>query len=350
MSFQGWKRTLVRTKDGEPAEASAPMIVSASRATDIPAFYAPWFMERLNAGYVRWVNPFNPGQLSVVSFEHTRAIVFWSKNPRPLIPFLREIDTRGIGYYFHFTLNHFEPEGLEPGLPPLAERVATFRRLADLVGPQRVIWRIDPLMLTGTLTVEVLLRRIAKLASMLRACTEKLVFSFADIVRYRKVGRRLDRHGCGAREFSVAEMISFAAQLRELNREWGFSLGSCAEALDFEGIDHNRCIDGELLGRLFGSDRELSGFLRPGGPEMFSGLPVWDKIRDRGQRRECGCIVSKDIGAYGSCPHLCRYCYANGSDAAVMNLFSRHDPKSDSLAPGLSGRGGAARPGVVGQP
>lgn len=347
MSLQGWKRTLVRTKDGVKSEAVAPVIVSASRATDIPAFYAPWFMERLNAGYVRWVNPFNPKQFSVVSFENTRAIVFWSKNPRPLIPFLREIDARSIGYYFQFTLNDYEPEGLEPGLPTLAERVVTFRRLADRIGPQRLIWRFDPLMLTNTVTVEVLLSRIAKLAAMLHGYTEKLVFSFADIDRYRKVRYRLGRHGCGAREFSPKEMIAFAAKLKELNRAWGFSLASCAEELDIEGIGHNRCIDGDLLVKLFGNDPELSGFLRP-VPDLFSGETAGEEIRDRGQRRGCGCIMSKDIGAYGTCPHLCSYCYANGSEAAVMNLFSRHDPLADSLASELSDGGGVSRPGIAG--
>ena len=332
MTFHGWNNLIVPYGQGRAVAAIAPVIVSASRVTDIPSCYADWFMNRLRAGYVRWTNPFNPKQVSLVSFRHTRALVFWSKNPAPMLPHLRELDATGIGYYFQFTLNDYEPDGLEPGLPPLAERVDTFRRFADTIGPERVVWRFDPLILTGTLTVDLLLDRIALLAGLLRGYTETLVFSFVDIDRYRKVHRRLSRYPSGAREFQSEEMARFASGLVGMNHAWRFSLATCAEEQQLEGIAHNRCIDGALLARLFGGDRELAAFLGLNGG-LFGTEPHWERLRHQGQREACGCIVSKDIGAYSTCAHRCAYCYANGRDETVMQNCLSHDPAADRLAP-----------------
>ncbi|NTV67615.1 MAG: DUF1848 domain-containing protein, partial [Chlorobaculum sp.] len=197
MAFRGWEKLPLRIETGETVEAVAPVIVSASRATDIPAFQTEWFIARLRAGYAEWRNPFNPRQTQYVSFRKTRAVIFWSKNPAPLLPCLPEIEAMGLNYYFQFTLNEYEAEGLEPGLPPLAERVETFRRLAERIGPERVIWRFDPLVLTERITADSLLDRISRLAGLLCGCTRKLVISFADIQRYRAVRRRLSRHCAG---------------------------------------------------------------------------------------------------------------------------------------------------------
>lgn len=309
MAFRGWEKLPIRIETGELVEAVAPVIVSASRATDIPAFYANWFMERLRAGYVEWRNPFNARERQYVSFAKTRAIVFWSKNPAPLLPYLSEIDALGIKYYFQFTLNDYEADGLEPGVPPLAERIETFRRLAGRIGPERVVWRFDPLVLTSSVTPEALLDRIDRVAGMLRGCTRRLVISFADIECYQSVRRRLSRSSAGAREFTPEEMDEFAAWLVERNKEWGLELSACAEDSELAGIAKSRCIDGRLLASCFSDDSELMEFL--GGGTLFPGDgPVSFSLKHRGQRKACGCIVSKDIGAYGTCGHGCAYCYA----------------------------------------
>jgi hypothetical protein len=310
MAFQGWEKLPIRCESGETVEAVVPVIVSASRATDIPAFHAEWFMTQLRTGYAPWRNPFNPRQTQYVSFRHTRAVIFWSKNPAPLLPHLSEIDALGINYYFQFTLNDYEADGIEPGVPPLVERITTFQHLASRIGPERVIWRFDPLVLTERLTAEALLERIERLAEQLRGATRKLVISFADIERYRSVKRRLARHSAEAREFTPEEMVSFASRLVERNESWGFELATCAEETALPGIAHNRCIDDRLLDRCFGDDAELMEFL--GVDPLFPGeAPSIVALKDRGQRKECGCIVSKDIGFYNSCQHGCLYCYAN---------------------------------------
>ena len=312
----------------------SPVIMSASRSTDIPAFYADWFLERLKAGYSVWVNPFNQARYCV-SFADTRMIVFWSKNPKPMLERLDEVESLGFKqYYFQFTLNDYVTEGLEPNVPPVAERIDTFRHLARRIGKERVIWRFDPLLLSNYLTVDVLLEKIASIGHELQGATEKLVFSFADIQAYRKVGKNLSGTNC--REFSSEEKIEFAKGLRDVNLSLGLEMATCAEDIDLSeyGIKHNKCVDDDLMMRLFHDDVELMDFI---GAEydMFNGWQIKKSKKDKGQRKACGCIVSKDIGMYNTCPHLCRYCYANSSNTAVLANYKKHHarPLGSALIP-----------------
>lgn len=309
-----WNKTTLMI-DGRPEEAIAPVVVSASRATDIPAFYSAWLLNRLKAGWCGWVNPFN-GRFSRVSFEAARVFVFWSKNPAPLIPLLGEWDRRGLGYYFQFTLNDYEKEGLEPRVPALGARLDTFKRLSGLIGPDRVIWRFDPLLITRLTPPEALLDKVVRLGRALSPHTRKLVFSFADIVKYQKVARNLESAGAGAREFTGDEREAFARGLAQASAEWGIELATCAEEHDLSphGIAANACIDGDLLGRLYPDDRDLAVFLGQPG------------LKDRGQRKACRCIRAKDIGHYSTCPHHCVYCYANATPKEADFNYTRHDP------------------------
>lgn len=316
---------------GERVEAVAPVIISASRRTDIPAFYAEWFMERLRRGYCVWVNPFNRRE-QYVSFQRCRVVVFWTKNPAPLLPFLADLDNRGIHYYFQYTLNDYETEGVEPGVPPLSERVETMRLLSERVGAERVVWRFDPLLLTPTLTPQALLRRVEALGEQLRGLTHKLVFSFVDVGAYRRVQRNLVcqtpfftcENVCSAEPDAGERQVLAEGLARMRDRwaseGWSIELATCAEADDFSalGIAHNRCIDGELIERLWPEDTALACYLRTGhlpAPGLFScEAPPPDirrNMKDPGQRKACGCIVSKDIGSYVPCQHHCAYCYAN---------------------------------------
>ncbi len=311
------KKIVIRNEQGVDVEAIAPVIVSASRATDIPAFYADWFFNRLDKGYASWRNPFN-GKDSYVSFANTRFVVFWSKNPKPLIPYLPILQEKGIGFYIQFTLNDYDAEQLEPGVPRLAERIDTFKRIVDQYGVGSVVWRFDPLILTEKISPELLLHRISAIAEPLNGYLEKLVFSFADIAGYRSVARNLRAAGINYREWDTETMSAFARRLADMRLP--FRLATCAEAIDLEefGIEHNRCIDAELMARRSPDDVELKSFLQRAKP-------------DSGQRKLCGCILSKDIGAYNTCPHLCRYCYANYSPQTVMNNFRTHTNSSESI-------------------
>lgn len=338
MRQSGWERVTAVTDDGRRVEAQAPLIVSASRATDIPAFYADWFMERLRRGYLRWRNPFS-GVPLYVSFAKTRFIVFWSKNPEPMLRHLDELDRMGLGYYFQYTLNDYATEGLEPNVPPAERRVETFRRLSGRLGPERVVWRADPLLITEQTPPEVLIARVAALGDRLAPLTRRLVFSFADIAPYRRVKANLRQAGVQAREFTVGEMEETAAALAELNRSrgWGLTLETCAETPDLTrwGVAHGRCVDERIMTAVSPHDRALREFLGVGSEavqeDLFSAPAPAAAPRDRGQRAACGCVRSKDVGEYNTCPHRCLYCYANISpDAACRRAAAARRGESIS--------------------
>lgn len=331
-----WEKGMITLDDGSKAEAQLPVIVSASRSTDIPAFYADWFMERFRKGYVKWFNPFNNKPL-YVGFEKARLIVFWSKNPKPMLHHLETLDNLGINYYFQFTLNDYDDEKLEPGVPSVEERIATFRELSSKLGKDRVIWRFDPLVLSERIAPEQLAEKIERLGNRLAHCTASLVFSFIDIAAYTKVGRNLTKSVPGAREFRLDEMERLAEHIGKLAKGWGITARTCAEKVDLNkyGIEHNRCIDDQLILKCFSHDEVLMKFIGAEPPDLLNGQKwtLGDPKKDPGQRAACGCIVSKDIGQYNTCPHQCLYCYANTSpDSACANR--RHhlaNPHAESI-------------------
>ena len=170
-----WPEVSIETKDGL-RKAVAPQVISASRSTDIPAFHTRWLKNRLDAGYCKWINPFNRRPI-YVSFQQARAFVFWTNNAAPMLDLLPELDRRGLSYYFQFTVNDYEEERLEPHVPPLSERLTTFKDLSQRLGKERVIWRFDPLILTSESTVDTLLKKVEKIGENLHPYTEQLVFS-----------------------------------------------------------------------------------------------------------------------------------------------------------------------------
>lgn len=319
--------------EGKPVKAQAPLIVSASRSTDIPAFYADWFLHRLKVGYSAWTNPFN-GVKCYVAYNNTRLIVFWSKNPKPLLAeggCLDYLAEKGINTYIQYTLNDYVAEKLERGVPALQERIDTFKRLVDRLGFGKVIWRFDPMILTDTIGTDELLSKAQNIGDQLKGYTEKMVFSYADIRTYRKVQANLTKSCINFREFEEVDMHAIARGLSELNRAWKFTLATCGEKIELApyGIVHNKCIDDDLMIKHFSDDQRLMDFL---GIEIVRGnlfdsngtIIKHKDNKDKGQREFCGCIVSKDIGEYNTCPHMCEYCYANSSKETAVRNWQQH--------------------------
>ena len=330
MANSVWEKVEITDDDGIKREAVAPVIISASRSTDIPAYFSRWFIHRLRRGYIKWINPFNQ-KAQYVSFNKTRVIVFWSKNPKPLIRYLPEIDRKKINYYFQYTLNDYEQENLEPNVPTLEKRISTFKELSNLIGKQRVIWRFDPLFLSDEINIASLINKIENIGDQLHDYTEKLVISFADISIYKKVMMNLRRENIRYLEFSQQQMRELAERLMQINRKWNLQIATCAETISLSeyGIEHNKCIDDELMIREFRDDERLMDFLGY-EPGLF-GEQIRPNMKDKGQRKACGCIVSKDIGQYNTCNHLCVYCYANTSRKTVAKNLENHDYRSDSI-------------------
>lgn len=351
-----WSHTEINI-NGTLVKAQAPVVVSASRSTDIPAFYADWFFDRLSKGFSAWTNPFN-GVKSYISYDKTQFIVFWSKNPRPLLNYLDELKKRDIGCYIQYSLNDYEDENLEKGVRPLSERIETFKLLVDKLGLGGVVWRFDPLVLTDNIDIGKLLKKIENIGDQLKGYTEKLVFSFADIESYRKVKFNLEKTGIHYYEWTESQMIEFAKRLVKLNKSkgWNYELATCGEKGRFSGIEPNHCIDDELMIRRAYHNSELMEFLKATihampGLDLFGNsepLPSNAIIldngcyatrgdnRDKGQREFCGCMKSKDIGQYNTCIHMCEYCYANTSKQAAAENYKRH--KENPFCETITGR------------
>jgi len=293
------------------------MIISASRRTDIPAFYGEWLLNRLREGSVLVRNPFNPRQVSRVSLDPgvVDCLVFWTKNPAPLLSRLAEIERLGHPFNFQYTLTACD-RSLEQHLPARSERIATFRTLAERIGPERVLWRFDPILFTRGQGPDQLLREFATLAGHLRSSTRHCTISFLSL--YAKCKRNLS--GIALAMPDEREMRNFVRQLAEIAAENGIRLRACCDAFLQEqcGIEAARCIDDRLLASILGQPVRVA--------------------KDKGQRPGCGCVASIDIGAYNTCPHGCRYCYANSSERAVAANRAAHDPCSPLLTGTLTGQ------------
>ena len=344
-----WSKEDLPRENGEIVSMQVPEIISASRSTDIPAFYADWFFHRLKVGYSAWTNPFN-GVKTYVSYKNTRFIVFWSKNPNPILPHLDYLKERSIGSYIQYTLNDYKNEKLELGVPPLNERIDTFKKLVDTLGEGHVIWRFDPLILTKDIDIDSLLSKIEHIGDQLKGYTEKMVFSFADILNYKKVKANLEKNHIVYKDWTEPQMLEFAKRLSELNKKWGYTLATCGEKIDLKeyGIVHNHCVDYDLIVRFAHEDAALMKFIgatikkrkynlfNEPEPIPASAILLSDDryvIKDGGQRDFCGCMRSKDIGEYNTCIHLCEYCYANTNKATAIANHKQYklNPYNESI-------------------
>ncbi|MDO5577249.1 MAG: DUF1848 domain-containing protein, partial [Fibrobacter sp.] len=301
------------------------------RATDIPAFYADWFMNRLQKGYVKWTNPFN-NKPQYISFRNTRLIVFWTKNPAPIIRHLDTLDKLGINFYFHFTLNDYEKEHFEKNVPSLKERISTFIELSSKIGKEKVLWRFDPVIMSKRISPEQILDRISFIGNQIHDYTNILTISF--ISMYEKVKRNFRNASVNDLTINSDTVDTFCKGLKLLNERLKLRIVSCAEKWDLKkyGIDNGACIDSGLISSVFGNDLQLNKFLGSNKPiDLFGSNAFNSDLKDPGQRPLCGCIASKDIGKYGTCPHLCLYCYANSTEKQVHNNVRNFKFTNDSL-------------------
>lgn len=293
------------------------MIISASRRTDIPALYSEWFMNRVRAGWCTVPNPMNIKQVSHVSLkpQDVDAIVFWSKNPAPMLPHLAELNAMGFRYYFQFTLNDY-PKELEPHIPLLCNRIETFLELSRRVGPLRVIWRYDPIIISNITSFEFHRNRFRWIADELGGATQRVMVSIVDF--YQKTDRRLSKiEGDGflldkEAEYSM-EMVELLKDLADIAKKQGIEIYTCAEARDYSsiGIPPGRCIDEELLHKIWTLNLKYK--------------------KAPSQREFCLCMVSKDVGINDTCVHGCPYCYSTRNYALAERRYKEHNPTAPAL-------------------
>lgn len=305
-------------------------VISASRRTDIPAFYTPWLLNRIRAGYCITTNPFS-GRRDRVSLDPADvvAFVFWTRNPAPLMPHLDELDARGFRYTFSVTITGYQRD-LDASGPIPEAAVRAFRELSDRVGPRFVRWRYDPIVLTQEMNADYHRRAFERLSRALSGSTRECILSFLQL--YRKNRPRMEqaaeagRFAYGyipvgrvpptrfGRVLEIEEMRALAADLGAIAASQGIRVLSCCNNLlvqPLANVHPARCVDPDLIAALRPS---LQLDLQPG--------PT---------RPDCGCAASRDIGAYNTCAHACAYCYATRDPATARAYLERHDPTAEFL-------------------
>lgn len=293
----------------EKRKGGERMIISASRRTDIPAFYSEWLFHRLREGYVLVRNPVNPHQISRINLspDVVDGIVFWTKNPIPMMSRLSELER--YPYYFQFTLTAYDRD-VEPCIPSKNNSmIPAFQKLSRLIGRERVVWRYDPVFFNDRYTMEYHCRYFKVLAAKLAGYTEKCTVSFLDL--YRNTVRNMQP--LKIQKETEKQQIEMMQSFSDTAGKYGISIDTCAEAAEFDkmGVSRARCIDKERFERI-------------GKYKLTSG-------KDPNQRAECGCVESIDIGAYNTCKNGCLYCYANVSPKAVMENTRVYHPESPLL-------------------
>lgn len=285
------------------------MILSVSRRTDIPNYYSDWFLNRIKEGFLYVRNPMNPQQISEIdlSKEVVDCIVFWTKNPAPMMERLDEL--KGYHYYFQFTLTGYGRD-MECNIPhKKKEMIPIFQRLSEKIGKEKVVWRYDPILFNKDYTPEYHLKAFKQIAEALKGYTEQCVISFVDVyAKNRDVMGTL-----GLYELDEPQLLDFAKKLSDIAKENGMEIGSCAETMDLEvcGIKPSSCIDGKRIEKLIGCKVDAG--------------------KDLNQRKACGCIESVEVGTYDTCLNGCKYCYANFSQESVKNSRIKYNPLSPLL-------------------
>lgn len=283
------------------------MILSVSRRTDIPAFYSDWFFNRLKAGFVCVRNPMYPEKVSKISLdkEVIDCIVFWTKNVKPMLDRLDELD--GYNYYFQYTLNPYGTD-VEPIIGINRNtNIETMIHLSERIGADKVIWRYDPIFTSQKYTKDYHIKSFKKMAESLRGYTSRVVISFLDLYGQTK------RNMPDIDKFDETECRDLVRQLVQIAKDNGMIVESCAEKIDLseEGVMHGHCIDKNLI-------EEIVGYRLTGG-------------KDKGQRQECGCMESIDIGVYNTCRNGCKYCYAMYGEKDVVENIKAYNPESPIL-------------------
>ncbi len=294
------------------------MIISVSRRTDIPAFYTSWFMNRIRAGYCTVPNPFNRKQITHVSLkpDDVDVLVFWTRNPKPILPYLNELSHMGFRYYVQYTLMN-NPSEFDPKSPSIESAITTFQELAQSITPEKVIWRYDPIVFSPKTDAHFHEHTYRQIAAELKGSTSRSVISIVDI--YRKAKKRvgaLARQGMEITPHNNPPNPWFDELMRtfvSIAHEHEMEIVSCAEEVDLQpyGIRPGKCIDDEYIKNVFDID-------------------VTHK-KDKSQRQECGCVISRDIGMYDTCVYGCQYCYATSSFERAKKNREQHDPESPSL-------------------
>ena len=281
------------------------MIIDTGNRTDVPAFYSKWFMNRIREGFVMVRNPYDPDQVTRYRLdpEVVDVLIFCSKNPGPMVKHLKELDRFRMFWYVTIT-----PYGrsIEPNVHDKRKVLDDFKRISEHVGSHAMSWRYDPIFISDTYSLEYHIDAFERMAAELEGYTEQAVISFLDL--YEKTKKNFPE----AKEVVREDRLALGKAFAETGRKHGITVRSCLEGVELAqfGIDVSGCMACHVIEHAIGEKLMV---------------PKTRHIR------ECDCVMGNDIGAYNSCAHFCRYCYANYDRKAVEENMKRHDPDSPFL-------------------
>ena len=287
------------------------MIIQTGMRTDIPAFYSEWFVNRIKEGFVLVRNPYNPSQVSRYSLspDVVDLIGFCTKNPAPMLPHMDIL--QGYGQYWFVTITPYGKD-IEPNVPDKKKVMEDFKKLSDIVGVDSMGWRYDPILVDEEHPVGWHIAEFGKMAETLSGYTNTCVISFIDL--YSKVRRNFPE----AREVCHEDRLAIGKAFIEIARRYDITIRPCAEGKELEpyGADCSGCMTVKTYEKALHANLDVPR-------------------RGTNQRNgECACLLGTDIGAYDTCGHLCRYCYANVHADLVRENLRRHDPRSPFLTGG----------------
>ena len=281
--------------------------------TDIPAFYSEWFINRIKEGFVLVRNPYNPVQVTRYSLspDVVDLISFCTKNPAPMLDKMEHLDP--YGQYWFVTITPYG-KVIEPNVPDKQKVMESFKILSDKVGVDSMGWRYDPIFVDGSHTVDWHIEKFDQMAKILSGYTKTCVISFIDI--YKKVEKNFPE----AREVSTQDKLTIGRAFIETARNYGMTIRPCAEGTSLAqyGADCSGC----MTVKTYETALHTNLFVPKKGKNQRNG--------------ECACLLGTDIGAYDTCGHLCRYCYANTDPDLVRQNMRKHDPKSPFLLGNLN--------------
>jgi Domain of unknown function (DUF1848) len=289
------------------------MIISASYKTDIPTFYGEWFINRLRAGYCKVINPYNRKPFRVdLSHNTVDGFIFWTKNIGPFLKYLAEIREREFPFMVQHTINGY-PRSLEFSVVDADRAAEHMKQISDTYGSKVVVWRYDTIVFSSVTSIDFHRGNFSRLAKLLEGTTDEVVVSFAQI--YKKTRRNMDwaSENLGFTWEDPPNSIKFAlaSELAQIAKSYGMQLTMCAQK-EFLAphVMEAHCVDAKRLSEI-------------------AGRPIVSELK--GNRPDCSCFTSKDIGDYDTCPHGCVYCYAVQNRALAQRRFKEHDPSSDFL-------------------
>jgi len=293
-------------------------LISASRKTDIPAFYMEWFMRRIAEGKAYVYNAYrNEAKAVSLDSEQVGAIVFWSKNYRPALPYLKRLKEMGYRMFFHYTITG-QRRMTEKHVAAAIQNIHTFKALAEMFSPEQMHWRFDPIFYTNSMGKMFYIESFERIARELRGCTRRCSISFVTL--YPKVRRKLSRelHEDYPIEVPLMERLELTAALQKIAAGYGIQLFSCCqdELCAVDGVEKGSCVDAPYLSRIFQI------------PQIYPKRPTRDS---------CGCYESYDIGFYNTCPHGCVYCYANVSHASALRNYKMHRADAPLIVADVAG-------------